>query len=122
MIIRDALSFLEKEIKKYLSVKLNAGNEEIIRIGNIVKVIDNDADAATNAARAVISVVNVEEDRLSKSPDNYRKTESRIEYKNPKVYLNLYLLFTAKQSDYGEALKVLSYIIQFFQHKMFLIP
>jgi hypothetical protein len=117
MIIRDALNFLEKELRNYLSVKLNAGSEDIIRIGNIVKVIDGDGDTGTNAARAIISVVNVEEDRLSKSPDNYRKIDDKIQYKNPKIFLNLYLLFTAKQTDYGEALKVLSFIIQFFQHK-----
>ena len=117
MIIRDALNFLEKELRNYLSVKLNAGSEDIIRVGNIVKVIDGDGDTGTNAARAIISVVNVEEDRLSKSPDNYRKIDDKIQYKNPKIFLNLYLLFTAKQADYGEALKVLSFIIQFFQHK-----
>ena len=117
MIIKEALSFLEKELKSYLSAKLNSGNEDVIKVGNIVKVLDGDGDASSNSARALISVVNVEEDRLSKSPDNYRKIDDKIVYKNPKVYLNLYLLITAKQADYGEALKVLSFIIQFFQHK-----
>lgn len=115
--IKEALGFLEKELKNYLSVKLNAGSEEVIKVGNIVKVIDGDGDTSSNATRALISLVNIEEDRLMKSPDNYRKSEDRIIYKNPKVYLNLYLLITAKQADYAEALKVLSYIIQFFQHK-----
>lgn len=117
MIIKEALSFLEKELKGYLSAKLNSGNEDAIKVGNIVKVLDGDGDASSNSARALISLVNVEEDRLSKSPDNYRKIDDKILYKNPKIFLNLYLLITAKQADYGEALKVLSYIIQFFQHK-----
>lgn len=115
--IKEALGFLEKELKSYLSVKLNSGSEDVIKVGNIVKVIDGDGDTSTNATRALISLVNIEEDRLMKSPDNYRKADERIIYKNPKVYLNLYLLITAKQADYAEALKVLSYIIQFFQHK-----
>jgi hypothetical protein len=117
MIIKDALSFLEKELKNYLSIKLNSGSEEIIKVGNIVKVLDGDGDTSTNAARAIISIVNIEEDRLSKSPDNYRKIDDKIVYKNPKVFLNIYLLIAAKQTDYSEALKVLSFIIQFFQHK-----
>lgn len=115
--IKEALGFLEKELKSYLSVKLNSGSEDVIKVGNIVKVIDGDGDTSTNATRALISLVNIEEDRLMKSPDNYRKADERIIYKNPKVYLNLYLLIAAKQADYAEALKVLSYIIQFFQHK-----
>ena len=115
--IKEALSFLEKELKNYLAAKLNSGSEEIIKVGNIAKVLDGDGDTATNAARALISIVNIEEDRLSKSPDNYRRSDDKIVYKNPKIYLNLYLLITAKQTDYSEALKVLSFIIQFFQHK-----
>jgi hypothetical protein len=115
--IKEALSFLEKELRNYLSVKLNSGSEEVIKVGNIVKVLDGDGDTSTNAARALISIVNIEEDRLSKSPDNYRKVDDKIVYKNPRIYLNLYLLIAAKQTDYSEALKVLSFIIQFFQHK-----
>jgi hypothetical protein len=115
--IKEALGFIEKELKNYLSIKLNSGSEEVIRVGNIVKVLDGDGDTSTNAVRALISIVNIEEDRLSKSPDNYRKVEDKIVYKNPKIYLNLYLLIAAKQTDYGEALKVLSFVIQFFQHK-----
>ena len=115
--IKEALSFLEKELRNYLSVKLNSGSEEVIKVGNIVKILDGDGDTSTNAARALISIVNIEEDRLSKSPDNYRKVDDKIVYKNPRIYLNLYLLIAAKQTDYSEALKVLSFIIQFFQHK-----
>ncbi len=115
--IKEALGFIEKELKNYLSLKLNSGSEDVIRVGNIVKVLDGDGDTSTNATRALISVVNIEEDRFSKSPDNYRKVDDKIVYKNPKIFLNLYILITAKQTDYSEALKVLSFIIQFFQHK-----
>ena len=82
--IKEALSFLEKELKNYLSLKLNSGSEEIIKVGNIAKVLDGDGDTATNAARALISIVNVEEDRLSKSPDNYKRSDDKIVYKTPK--------------------------------------
>lgn len=117
--IKEALTFLEKELNNYLSVKLSTDTESPLVLGNIVRVIDNDTGSGTNNAnnKAILSVVNIEEDRLSKSPDNFRKSDDKIQYKNPKIFLNLYLLFAVNKSDYGEALKVLSFIIQFFQHK-----
>jgi hypothetical protein len=60
-------------------------------------------------------LVNVEEERIPKNPENFQKTSSGVVYKNPKVFLNLYVLFISNKSDYEESLKNLSYIIQFFQ-------
>lgn len=117
--IKEALAFLVDEVNKYLSQKLGQDTESRLILGNVVKVIDNDAGAAGTTAtnKAILSLVNIEEDRFSKSPDNFRKVDDKIQYKNPKIFLNLYLLFAVNKSDYSEALKLLAFIIQFFQYR-----
>ena len=79
----------------------------------------NDTDTTSNA---FLSLVNIEEDRISKSHDNFIRKDGKIIYQNPKVYLNLYLLFSVSLSTYSEALKRLSYIIQFFQQQYVFTP
>lgn len=117
--IKEALAFLVDEINKYLSQKLGQDTESRLILGNLVKVIDNDAGATGTTAtnKAILSLVNIEEDRFSKSPDNFRKVDDKIQYKNPKIFLNLYLLIAVNKSDYSEALKLLAFIIQFFQYR-----
>jgi hypothetical protein len=117
--IKEALAFLVDEVNKYLSQKLGQDTESRLILGNVVKVIDNDAGATGNTAtnKAILSLVNIEEDRFSKSPDNFRKVDDKIQYKNPKIFLNLYLLFAVNKSDYSEALKLLANVIQFFQYR-----
>jgi hypothetical protein len=61
----------------------------------------------------------VEEDRISKSPDNFRKVNDKIEYRNPKIFLNLFVLFAVNKADYLQSLKELSLVIQFFQQKFY---
>jgi hypothetical protein len=67
-------------------------------------------------------LVNIEEDRISKSPENYVRQDNNLIYKNPKIYLNLYALFAVNLSSYPESLKRLSFIIQFFQYQNVFTP
>jgi len=119
--IDQALTFLNTQLDNYLRAKLDPSDSSpFIQLANIAWN-DSDTSAATGAnasASAFITLVNIEEDRISKSPDGYmRQTNSNIIYKNPKVFLNLYLLFSVNLSSYAESLKRLSYIIQFFQYQ-----
>ena len=119
--IDQALTFLNTQLDNYLRAKLDPSDSSpFIQLANIAWN-DSDTSAATGAnasASAFITLVNIEEDRISKSPDGYmRQTKSNIIYKNPKVFLNLYLLFSVNLSSYAESLKRLSYIIQFFQYQ-----
>ena len=65
----------------------------------------------------IITLVNIEEESSLKNGLHYRRTPiGGIEYENPPVYLNLYLLFTANfPSNYTTSLVLLRRIIQFFQ-------
>jgi len=115
-----ALDFICKQVNAYLCMKLSINDgSTLIQLANI-SWNDSESVSANGGDRsnAFISLVNIEEDRISKSPQNYvRSAGGDVIYKNPKIYLNLYLLFSVNLTSYSESLKRLSYIIQFFQYK-----
>jgi hypothetical protein len=122
--IDNALKIIANEVNKYVVRKLDPDRDPTttrrIAIGNIAKVQDNDGggprpDAAS--APGIVSLVNLEEERNTRSVNNYVKVNDRIEYKNPKVFLNLYCLFSINHSSYETSLQYLSLIIQFFQYR-----
>lgn len=119
--IDNALKFVANEVNKYLSRKI-ASQDPTMRfvvLGNVARAMDPEpGNNGTNLqGKAVLTLVNLEEDRISKPVQNYVKVNDRIEYRNPKVYLNLYCLFSVVHNSYDVALQYLSLIIQFFQHK-----
>lgn len=115
--IDKALSFLEKEVNNYFDAQLGPSTQKWVTLGNIAKMADEGSGAGgnDNNSRAVLSLVNVEEDRISKSPENFRRVQDGIIYKNPKIYLNLYILFSATSNTYTTSLSTLSTILQCFQ-------
>lgn len=86
-------------------------------LGNIGELIIGGAN--NNNADIIISLINVEENRMSRDPRNYIKSGDDIVMKNPAIHLYLTLLFTATRSEsaYGPALQNLQRLIQFFQLK-----
>lgn len=122
--IDQALDFLRIQLDSYLRMKLDPmTSSPFIQLANIAW---NDSETAAGStgdgSDAFISLINVEEDRISKPQENYVRSKGSIIYKNPKIYLNLYLLFGVNLSDYTESLKRLSYIIQFFQYRNVFTP
>lgn len=118
--INEAVKFLTEEVNKYLSIKLEIPTTDPRLVaGNIAKAFDVDSGGGTNALsnKAIVSLINVEEDRISKKQEGYIRADNKIVYKNPAVPLNLYLLFAANLQSYPESLRLLSYIIQFFQYQ-----
>jgi len=116
--IDKALLFLEKEVNNYFDARLGPSTQKWVLLGNIAKLADDGSGgggSSDNNARAVLSLVNIEEDRVSKSPENFRRVPDGIVYKNPKLYFNLYALFAVTASTYTTALSTLSTIIQCFQ-------
>lgn len=117
--IDQALNFICEEVNTYLCNKLGiTDGSRLIQLANISW---NDAESTgsngADKSNAYLSLVNIEEDRISKSPQNFVRSGTDIVYKNPKLFLNLYVLFSVNLSIYAESLKRLSLIIQFFQYK-----
>ena len=65
----------------------------------------------------MLSLVNVEEDRVARNPENFRRLDDRVIYRSPQICLNLYVLFAVHTPAYATALETLSYIIQCFQYQ-----
>jgi Pvc16 N-terminal domain len=109
--IFQAINCIENQLKQNPpDIKAVAGNIGEIIAGGNSNNIDEDI---------IISLVNVEENRISRDPRNYLKSGTDLLLKNPAVHLNLTMLFTAMRSEsaYGSALQNLQRVIQFFQGK-----
>jgi hypothetical protein len=124
-VIDLALDFLRTQVNSYLSVKLDPPpSADAIILFNVSQLADGSGNGNNNTttSNALISLVNVEEDRVSKMQENFQRRDPALAYKSPEIYLNLYVLFSVNLNSYSEALKRLSLIIQFFQHQNVFTP
>jgi hypothetical protein len=87
-------------------------------LGNISEIINDLNNNAVNAD-IIISLINIEENRISKSPENFVRKDGGILLKNPAVHLYLTLLFTSvrRAGAYGLSLQDLQNVIGVFQKK-----
>lgn len=113
-----ALKFISSELNQYLNNKLSldVASKDPVILGNISKL----SEAAANndlEEKVILTLVNLEEERMLRNPEKFTRVEDRLEQRNPKIFLNLYCLFAVNKSKYSEALKYLSFVIQFFQHR-----
>lgn len=124
--LKDSLQFLADELNKYLVQKLGASqDDERVVLGNVAKAYDNAQPLLGEIPignKAVLSLVNIEEDKVAKQQENFIKTDTNVRYKNPPVLLNVYILFSVNRNAYADSLLWLSYIIQFFQHQNIFTP
>lgn len=118
--IQEALKFLVDELNQFFSLKLEPTTEKRVVLGNIARAYDNDAGSNPEnsiSGKTVISLVNVEEDKVSKLHENYVKTMDGVKYKNPPVFINLFVLVSINNQDYKLSLKLLSLVMQYFQYR-----
>lgn len=123
--IYESLKFLGEEVNKFLNLKIPNPTPSVARL--VVSNISLSADVAADLSpeikdRVVLSLVNVEEDRIAKQQENYTKSDFSTIYKNPPLYLNLYILFSMNRKKYDESLQMLGAIIQFFQFQQVFTP
>jgi hypothetical protein len=125
--IDNALKVIANEVNKYVVRKLDPDRDPTstkrVATGNVTKVQEADSSgsrADAISAPAILSLVNVEEERLAKTSNSFVRINDKIEYKNPKIFLNLYCLFAVNHSSYDTSLQYLSLIIQFFQYRNFI--
>jgi Pvc16 N-terminal domain len=120
--IDKVLDFTCAQLNAYLQSKLSLHSTDIaIIVSNVSQLNEtkpNSGGDDQDPQNAFVSLINIEEDRISKSPENFvRALDGSVVYKNPKIFLNLYILFSVNLPSYSESLKRLSYIIQFFQYQ-----
>lgn len=123
--IDQVLTFLNTQLDSYLHVKYKLhDNIPLVQLANIWSDTESSGNpAGANVPQnAFITLVNIEEDRISKRPEGSIRKDNSTIYKNPKIHLNLYVLFAVNLSLYDESLKRLSLIIQFFQYQSVFTP
>lgn len=110
--ITKALNLILSELNQFIPPV--AGSEQVV-LGNIA--FNESPDQSQIQNQVVASLVNVEEESTMKNGAFYRKNINDVEYMEPPVNLNLYLLFSANYDNYTMSLDRLSEVIQFFQHR-----
>lgn len=117
--LRTALEFLSDELDSYLKRKdaTNFGNEDVVIISSLMNpdgtfaITSGDGDIS----KIILTLINLEEDRVSDSQYNHRKVDDKIQVINPPVNVNAFVLFSVFANNYATALRLLSYVISFFQ-------
>lgn len=107
--IFEILQVITEEVNGYI-------DGSPITLENIA-TIDDDSDNQSDTNGVILTLLNMQEEYALKNISNNYKNGNDVEYKNPKVNLNLYILFSAKKSTYIESLKSLSKVVEFFQGK-----
>jgi len=112
-LIYDTLLLVSEEINTFL----DPGNpQKPLMLGNIAMFNDGDEFNTALRDRLIVSLVNIEEDRIAKTPDNFIRKGDRTIYRNPPLHFNITLIFSATHS-YEKALPLIEGVIRFFQVK-----
>ena len=122
--INHILSAIRNDLNDFIKVKdpTNFGDIDTVVLSNLVN--QNGELAFTTSSqnqsehKIVITLVNVEEERILKEQNYFKKSpEDTIISLNPEIRVNLSVLFTAYSTSYDTSLRMLSYLLGFFQMK-----
>lgn len=106
----EVLQILTEEVNNYFG-----GSP--VSLDNIATVTSDQGDSGGTSTDIILTLLNLQEEPTLKNKPNYSVEGTRITYKNNIINLNLYILFSANNDKYNEALKNLSKVIEFFQGK-----
>lgn len=111
--LSQALKLVQKELDHYIAQ--NGGSVGEVLLANIATLDTNEPPSEG----LIVSLVNIEEERTLKNVSSHALSPvtGRVEYTNPPIHLNLYLLFAANFPNYEKNLRMLSLVIRFFQGK-----
>jgi hypothetical protein len=112
--IDETLKYIVTELNRFFKNRFNV-NENLAVVSGLVNMDGTPALQQDN--RIVVTLLNVEQEKVTASVGNYSQSGSVASAVSPPVYLNLYVLFSGyfPGSNYTEALKFISGVILFFQ-------
>ncbi len=122
--ILHALRIMKKALDDHLNSVATTDEDKVV-IGNIAFDENSEykpKDSETVLDRIVISLMKVEEEKTLKNTPAYQRnpTTNQVEYQNPPVHVNLYILISINSKFYENAMTYLSRVIRFFQrHNVF---
>lgn len=120
--IHSTLKFLTRSINDYLKIRNNLDEDKVF-----LTHVSGEEGVAIPDKSLGLSLVNIEEEKIFKEQNvTFINGDGTVEYRNPELKLNLYILVSANyqnknlndpSDDYYEGLKQLSFVISFFQAK-----
>src|SRR5688572_4906046 len=109
------INFLKEDLNTFISNKIGTSGSFVL-----CSNLNNITDSTTGVDnKIIISIVNIEEEKMLQNPDNYTKTNNEINYRKPPVWLNIICLFTfyTRSPDDYEGIDLLENIVQYFQSR-----
>src|SRR5690242_15173179 len=97
--IRTSLEFLSDELNQYIKRKdpQNFGNTDCVVLSNLMKPDGTFAlplDQGNENFKVILTLINLEEDRIAESQLYYQKVNDKVQVINPPVNINIYVLFS----------------------------
>lgn len=111
--ISQFISFINSDLNLFIKNKKGI-DDNLVLFANLNNILEN-SHAADN--KIIISIVNIEEEKLLQNPDNYIATKTDVTYKKPAVWLNFVCLFTfySKSIEDYSGIDLLEHVVQYFQ-------
>lgn len=115
--LKPALTIIKDELFKYVQFHHEWDSEYSVKLANIAQLEFENLDKFNDSI--LISLIHTElEDSLRNSTFSKQSAiNGQTIYQNPKVSINIYVLFCAKFDPYEDALEWLSQVFEFFQSK-----
>jgi hypothetical protein len=112
--IYEALYILVGELNSYLA---SQGLNEDVILDNIA-FVENESDSTEPMTdKVVLTLLNLNEEVTMRNLPNNRVESNKVVYRNNKINLNLYIIFSSNKTGYDISLKYLSRLLEFFQGK-----
>ncbi len=112
-----SLEFLKEQLNRYLDT-FPADDPNVARpIAKLENIAGLDEAALKEVDNILLTLVNISEEATMKNSPHFEKAFPTTIYRNPPVYLNLFVLFSACLKKYDHALLLLSRVVRFFQGK-----
>lgn len=111
--IFEVLQIITEEVNNFFNLEIE---EKPVSLDNIA-FVESEDDEPSNSNNIVLSLLHTEEESTLKNILNHKIEGTKVVYKNNKVNLNLYIMFSANRNDYKESLKSISRVVEFFQSK-----
>lgn len=113
--IFEVLKIIAGEVNQYFS-ELEMEDSEVI-LENVAMIDSQQDIAETLKNKIILSMINLREEITLKNFPNQLREGDQVSYRNPKVNLNLFLIFCANRTVYKKSLNDLSKILELFQTK-----
>lgn len=112
----EALQILTNEVNIYFGDNEHLEGIEVI-LDNIALAESEDERAEAMTNKIVVTLLTIDEEFTLRNFPNNRVRGNTVEYRNDKVNLNLYVLFSGNLNSYTDSLMAISKVIEFFQGK-----